>query len=217
MAFANPPQPNLADFNAFVLSQGVPSADLPSGTLTTVGIDTHGNLTAASTTGTIVAGMALVGSSIPANTCIATWTGSAGTAVPVPTSAVEAASAAAWPPYLVWAFIGALGITLVPPSSMPPILYVMAVYNYGMHKLLKIGQDQVGQTFFADQRANFKLLSFKAGPVGASADQATSQTLVTPDFLKGLTMGDLDLLLTPWGREYLDYSQQYGPNIVGVS
>jgi hypothetical protein len=136
---------------------------------------------------------------------------------PVPTSAVEAASAAVWSPYLAWAFIGALGVTLFPPSSMPPILYVMAVYNYGMHKLLKIGQDQPGQTFFTQQRATFKLLSFKAGPVGASADQATSQTLVTPDFLKGLTMGDLDLLLTPWGREYLDYSQQYGPNIVGVS
>jgi hypothetical protein len=215
--FTNPTQPNLADFNAFVVSQGVPSADLPSGTLTTVGIDTSGNLTAASTTGTIAAGMALVGSSIPANTYVSTWTGSAGTAAPVPTSAVEAPSAAAWSPYLAWAFIGALGVTLFPPSNMPPILYVMAVYNYGMHKLLKIGQDQPGQTFFTQQRATFKLLSFKAGPVGASADQATSQTLVTPDFLKGLTMGDLDLLLTPWGREYLDYSQQYGPNIVGVS
>lgn len=215
--FANPIQPNLPDFNAFVLNQGVPSGDLPSGTLTTVGIDASGNLTAASIAGTIAAGMVLAGSGIPANTYIATWNGTSGTVLPVPTSAVEAASAAAWSPYLAWAFIGALGVTLVPPSNMLPVLYVMAVYNYGMHKLLKIAQDQSGQTFFSDQRALFKLFSFKAGPVGASADQATSQTLVTPDFLKGLTMGDLDLLLTPWGREYLDYSQQYGPNIVGVS
>jgi hypothetical protein len=215
--FTNPLQPNLADFNAFVLSQGVPSADLPSGTLAGVSIDTSGNLTATSTAGTIAAGMALAGSGIPNDTYIASWTGSAGTVLPVPTTAVEAASAAAWSPYLAWAFTGALGVTLIPPSDMLPILYVMAVYNYGMHRLLKIGQDQPGQMFFSDQRANFKLLSFKAGPVGASADQATSQTLVTPDFLKGLTMGDLDLLLTPWGRDYLDYSQQYGPNIVGVS
>jgi hypothetical protein len=215
--FTNPTQPNLSDFNAFVLNQGVPSGDLPSGTLTTVGIDTSGNLTAASTTGTIAAGMALVGSGIPSNTYIATWNGTSGTVLPVPEVAVEAATAAAYSPYAAWAFAAAVAITLTPPSCMPPIEYVMAVYNYGMHKLLKIGQDQAGQTFFADQRAAFKLLSFKAGPVGASADQATSQTLVTPDFLKGLTMGDLDLLLTPWGREYLDYSQAYGPNIVGVS
>lgn len=215
--FTNPLQPNLADFNTFVLNQGVPSADLPSGTLTTVSIDTSGNATAASVTGTVAAGMVLVGSNIPANTYVATWSGTSGTVTPAPEATVSASTADAYSPYLQWAFIGASAVTLVPPSCMPPILYVMAVYNYGMHKLLKIGQDQPGQQFFTTQRTAFNLLSFKAGPVGASADQATSSTLVTPDFLKGLTMGDLDLLLTPWGREYLDYSQSYGPNIVGVS
>lgn len=217
MSYLNPNTPNISDFNVFVLNQGVPPADLPTGTLTGVGIDTSGNLTAASTTGTVEAGMVLVGSEIPDNTYIATWDGSAGTVLPTPVNAVEAATASAYSPYLAWAFIGAESITLVPPPGMPPVLYVMAVYNYGMHKLLKIAQDQAGQTFFTTQRTNFSLLSFKAGPVGSSADQSTSDTLVTPDFLKGLTMGDLDLLLTPWGREYLDYSQSYGPNIVGVS
>lgn len=215
MSFANPTQPNVGDFYAFALSQGVPPSDLPSGALMSVSIDTSGNLTAVSSTGTIAAGMALVGTGI--NTYIATWNGTSGTVSPAPAAAVEVATATAYSPYLAWAFIGAEAVTLTPPPCMPPILYVTAVYNYGMHKLLKIAQDQEGQTFFADQRANFKLLSFKAGPVGASADQATSQTLVTPDFLKGLTMGDLDLLLTPWGRDYLDYSQSYGPSIVGVS
>lgn len=213
--YINPTEPNLPDFSTFVLAQGVPSADLPSGMLTSVSIDTSGNLSTLSSTGTIAAGVALIGTGI--NTYIATWNGTSGTVSPAPAAAVEAATATAYSPYLAWAFIGAEAVTLTPPPGMPPILYVTAVYNYGMHKLLKIGQDQSGQTFFTDQRANFKLLSFKAGPVGASADQATSQTLVTPDFLKGLTMGDLDLLLTPWGREYLDYSQAYGPSIVGVS
>jgi hypothetical protein len=213
--FTNPNAPNLPDFASFVLSQGVPTADLPSGTLTTVNIDASGNLTAASAAGTIAVGMALFGVGI--STYIATWNGTSGTVSPVPTAAVSASTAGTYSPWLAWAFIGAEAVTLVPPSCMSPILYVMAVYNYGMHKLLKIGQDQSGQTFFTAQRAAFNLMSFKAGPVGASADQATSQTLVTPEFLKGLTIGDLDLLLTPWGREYLDYSQQYGPNIVGVS
>ncbi|QGZ66276.1 hypothetical protein [Paraburkholderia acidisoli] len=213
--WTNPTQPNLADFNAFVLNQGVPPADLPSGALANVSIDESGNLTAVSSTGTVAAGMALVGVDI--NTYIATWDGTSGTVMPVPTASVSAASAGTYSPYLAWAFLGAEAVTLIPPACMPPILYVTAVYNYGMHKLLKIGQDQPGQTFFTQQRAAFKLMSFKAGPVSASADQSTSDTLLTPDFLKGLTMGDLDLLLTPWGREYLDYSQSYGPNIVGVS
>lgn len=215
--FTNPLQPNLADFNTFVLNQGVPSGDLPSGTLATVSIGTSGVITAASTTGTVSPGMALVGTGI--NTYIATWSSgtNSGTVSPVPMAAVSASSATAYSPYLAWAFIGAMGVTLIPPFCMPAILYVVAVYNYGMHKLLKIGQDQSGQTFFATQRTAFNLLSFKAGPVANAGDQATSSTLVTPDFLKGLTMGDLDLLLTPWGREYLDYSQQYGPNIIGVS
>ncbi|VWB07228.1 hypothetical protein [Burkholderia lata] len=215
--FTNPTAPNIADFNTFVIGQGVPAADLPSGALTTIAIDTSGNLTAASATGTIATGMALVGTNIPENTYIATWSGTTGTVTPVPVAAVSTASAQAYSPWLQWAFIGAMAVTLIPPPCMPAILYVMAVYNYGMHKLLKIGQDLSGQTFFTIQRQNFNLLSFKAGPVASSADQATSSTLVTPDFLKGLTMGDLDLLLTPWGREYLDYSQQYGPSIVGVS
>lgn len=119
--------------------------------------------------------------------------------------------------YLQWAFDIAMGVALIPPASLPPILYVMAVYNLGMHQLLKIAQDQNGQTFFSQQRAAFKLLTFQAGPVGASADQSTSNTLVAADFIKGLTMQGLGLLNTPWGREYLAYAQAYGPNIVGVS
>lgn len=215
--FLNPTVPNVSDFATFVLGQGVPPADLPSGTLTTVNISTAGAITAASITGTVAAGMALVGTGIPSNTYLATWSGTAGAVVPLPTSAIAVSMADADSPYLQWALDAAMGITLVPPACMPSILYVMAVYNYGMHKLLKIGQDQSGQTFFSDQRKAFNLLSFKAGPVASSADQATSNTLATPDFLKGLTMGDLDLLLTPWGREYLDYSQAYGPSIVGIS
>jgi hypothetical protein len=119
--------------------------------------------------------------------------------------------------YLQWAFDIAMGVALVPPADMPPIQYVLAAYNLGMHQLLKIAQDQPGQTFFAQQRTAFKMLTFQAGPVGASADQSTSNTLVAADFIKGLTMQGLDLLNTPWGREYLAYAQMAGPNAFGVS
>lgn len=215
--WTNPTAPNLSDFYTFAVNQGVPTADLPSGTLTTVGIDASGNLTTVSSTGTIAVGMALVGTGI--NTYIATWNSgtNTGTVAPAPASAVSAPSAAAYSSYLAWAFNVAMDVALVPPPGMPALIYVLAVYNLGMHQLLKIGQDQSGQTFFADQRKAFGLLSFKAGPVASSADQSTSETLVTADFIKGLMMQGLDQLNTPWGREYLAYAQSYGPNIFGVS
>jgi hypothetical protein len=215
--WANPTAPNVPDFNTFVLNQGVPSADLPSGTLTAVSIDASGNLSASSSTGTIAVGMALIGTGI--NTYIATWNSgtNSGTVSPAPSFAVSAASATTYSPYLAWAFSVAIDIALAPPPGMPALMYVLAVYNLGMHQLLKIGQDQSGQTFFADQRKAFNLLTFQAGPVASSADQSTSETLVTADFIKGLTMQGLDQLNTPWGREYLAYAQMYGPSIVEVS
>jgi hypothetical protein len=120
-------------------------------------------------------------------------------------------------PYLQWSFNTSVAKVINAPACIAPIIYVLAVYNLGMHTLLKIGQDESGQTFFADQRKTFNLLTFTAGPVQSAADQATSDTLVVPDFLKTLTLADLDLLKTPWGREYLAYAQEFGPNVVGVT
>lgn len=217
--FANPAVPNVPDFATFVLQQGVPAADLPSGTLNTVTIDTLGNLAAASSAGTIAVGSVLLAGSIPSSTYLATWNGGAntGTITPAPKTPISAPVVMTDSPYVQWAFNIAIGVALISPASMPPILYVMAVYNLGMHQLLKTAQDVGGYQFFADQRKAFKLLTFVAGPVIASADQATSNTLLAPDFLKGLTLADLDLLKTPWGQAYLSYAQSYGPNIVGVS
>lgn len=217
MAFLNPTFPNLPDFATYAYEQGVPTADAPDGTLTTVAIDTSGNLTAASFTGTVSVGMALSATGL-SDIYLATWNGTnAGTVQPVPTAAFNAASVATYSPYLQWAFTYGDNNALSPPPTIPAISYVLAVYNLAMHQLLKIGQDLSGQTFFSAQRTAYKLLSFIAGPVVSSADQATSNTLLAPDFLKGMTMADLDLLKTPWGQQYLMYAQAYGPNIVGVS
>ncbi|HEF4835462.1 TPA: hypothetical protein SAO52_000138 [Burkholderia vietnamiensis] len=119
--------------------------------------------------------------------------------------------------YLQWAYTMALNLALMPPCSVPPIVYVLAVYNLGMHRLLKVAQDTPSSTFFSKQREAFKLMAFVGGIVQSSADNGTSNSLVAPDFMKNLTMQDLDLLKTPWGREYLAYAQQYGPDVVGVS
>ncbi|NDU92422.1 MAG: hypothetical protein G3I10_07410 [Ferrovum sp.] len=218
MAFTNPTTPNLADFASYVTEQGVPSADLPTGTLTGVSVDTSGNLTATGFTGTVAVGMVLTGSGISAPLYLATWNGTnAGTVTPAPAQALSITTATLLSPYLQWAFDAGVNLTLIPPADMPAILYVMACYQLAMHQLLKMAQDQTGQTFFTQQRTTYGLLSFSAGPVISSGDQGTHQTLAEPEFLKGLTVSTLDLLKTPWGRESMAYSQQYGENIVGVS
>jgi len=71
--------------------------------------------------------------------------------------------------------------------------------------------------FFANLRASLNILSYTVGPVSSSADQATSQTLVVPDWLKNASLTTLDSLKTPWGRAWIAYSQQWGMNVVGLS
>ncbi len=119
--------------------------------------------------------------------------------------------------YLVWSLDYAGNIALAPPPAMPSIVYVMAIYNLGMHHLLKIAQDVTGSNFFQTQRQAYNLLSFTAGPVISSQDQATQTNLEVSEWMKTMTLSALDYLKTPWGREYLAYAQSYGPNIVGVS
>ncbi len=151
MAWTNPNAPNLTDFTTFVLNQGVPTADLPSGD-----------------------------------------------------------------EYLTYAFNWAINLCLTVPS-MPAQIYILAVYNLGTHRLIRIAPDQTGQTWFTDARQQYGLLVLKPGVVLASGDQGTSQTLVVPEWYQHLPLQAQDLLKTPWGREYIDYAQMAGTYVVGVS
>jgi len=120
--------------------------------------------------------------------------------------------------YLVWAYqYGVSWTTQTASALMPAPSYVLACYNLGFHYLLKVAQDQSGQTFFADQRTKYSLLTFVAGAVISSADQGTSQTLSASKSLEDLSLLGMDALKTPWGQAWLQYEQAYGPNIVGVS
>lgn len=74
-----------------------------------------------------------------------------------------------------------------------------------------------GFTFFASLRKQYQILSLVAGPVQTATDQGTSTTLAVADLFKTLTIGDLDLMKTPWGQRYLAYAQKAGPTVVGVS
>ncbi len=101
--------------------------------------------------------------------------------------------------------------------QMDSVIYVGATYNLGLHNLIKIAIDEVAQTFFVDQRAAYKMLQFITGSISSSTDGGTSQSFAVSDALQNMTLSGIDLLKTPWGREYLEYAQSYSDGIVGVS
>lgn len=100
------------------------------------------------------------------------------------------------------------------------VSYTLATYNCAGHVLLDITPDVQGQTYFTNLRSNssagFNLNAINPGLVSAASDQGTSDSLVVPDFVKGLQLSDLDFIRTPWGRAYLAYNQCFGDTF-GIS
>ena len=120
-------------------------------------------------------------------------------------------------PWFGYALTYAQNVALSDPCDIPSIMYVIAVYNLGLAQLIRIAPDTAPSTFFADMRKQFNLLSFVAGVVSGSSDQATSQTLAVGEGLANLPLSAINLTKTPWGQAYLEYAQMYGPNIVDYS
>jgi hypothetical protein len=109
-----------------------------------------------------------------------------------------------------------------PPTQMFPTYYAYAVYYLAGHLLVTIALDDPAaappnDTYFADLRSKMNLNAFVPGVIQSSSDQGTSQSWMVPDFFKGLTLGDMALLQTPWGRAYLALAQAYGPTIWGLT
>lgn len=133
-------------------------------------------------------------------------------------------------PWIQWTYNYALQIVNVvlktvpgPPSPPSPpaspnawTLYDLAVYNLATDTLINWCPDQAGQTYFVNARTGFEINTFVAGVVQSTGDESTNESLLVPDFFKGLTMSDLQLLKTPYGRFYLSIAQKTGP-IWGLS
>ncbi len=66
------------------------------------------------------------------------------------------------------------------------------------------------EIYFSSLRRAWNITGFTAGVITASSDETTSETLLTPEFMKNLTMGNLQNLKTPYGRTYLAIAQDYG-------
>ena len=63
---------------------------------------------------------------------------------------------------------------------------------------------------------DLKLDKPSVGVVAASSDESTSTNLLNPEQMKYFTLRDLQMLKTPYGREYLGIAQSVGP-IWGVT
>lgn len=129
----------------------------------------------------------------------------------VPTAALPSNSA-----YIPWALSYAEEKTLMVLYAVGQDYYCFAVYCLATSFLINWCPDQTNQTYFADLRKMWDLTGFVGGTVQASADQSTSESLLAPDFLKGLTLGQLQNLRDPYGRQWLAMQQDLS-NIWGIS
>jgi hypothetical protein len=96
-------------------------------------------------------------------------------------------------------------------------MYTMAIYNFAADRLLNFALDQPGQEFFRDMRQSLGLNSFQPGFIISSADQGTSQSFEVIEAAKRMTITDLQMMRTPYGRVYLDIAQSYGSTIWGLT
>jgi hypothetical protein len=99
----------------------------------------------------------------------------------------------------------------VPSQSSSMSIYAMAVYNLGGAILVEIAMDNPNSTYWQDLRNGLNINNFTPGLINSAHDQGTSQGMYILPVFSGLTMFNLQLLKTPWGRAYLMFAGQWGP------
>jgi hypothetical protein len=102
----------------------------------------------------------------------------------------------------------------VPSQPTTPSIYAFAVYNLGCAFLLEFAQDdsttQPPGTFWNNLRNSMNINSFLSGLITSAADQGTAESTYIPEQIKGMTLMDLQLAKSPWGRKYLMIAGQWG-------
>lgn len=105
-------------------------------------------------------------------------------------------------------------LATVPSQPTSPNLFSYAVYNLGCAMLLEFAQDDPNadppSTFWAGLRSRLNINSSSYGLINAAADQGTSEAMYIPEVIKGMTLLDLQLLKSPWGRMYLMIAGEWG-------
>jgi len=95
-------------------------------------------------------------------------------------------------------------------SLAAPSMYTGAVYNLATHFMITYCPDQPGQTWWQQKREFFRLTDPILGIVQSTGNDVSNTTYLNPEQFKSLTLGDLQLMKTPYGREYLADAQAYG-------
>jgi hypothetical protein len=120
-------------------------------------------------------------------------------------------------PVIGYAFQVALALVNQSLCCVPGNIYALAVYNLAGSQVINFAPDQPGRTYFADLRKTLGISTFTAGVVSSTSDQGTSTALLNPEFMKGLTMQNLQNMKDPYGRQYIAFAQDYGPTVWGLS
>jgi len=133
------------------------------------------------------------------------------TVVGIPTAALPDNSG-----YIPWALSYAEEKTLMVLYAVGQDYYCFAVYLLATSFLINWCPDQAGQTYFADLRKAWNINGFVGGVIQSTADVTTSESMDMPDFIKGLTIGQLQSLKDPYGRQWLSMNADNGP-VWGIS
>lgn len=142
-------------------------------------------------------------------------------AVGVPVNALPTDS-----PVPGWAYDFALdfvncGLQGVPSQSGSWTLYAIAVYNLAADTLINWMQDTVPPVatipgteppvgYWTYLRQTFGMNNFVAGVVQSTNDQGTGASYMVPKTFEGYTIGNLQNLKTPYGRQYLAIASSWG-------
>lgn len=131
-------------------------------------------------------------------------------------------------PSLGYAYNTAIATVNPAFRRVPGPFFLQAVYNLGGHLLATWGPDPspwpgtppapfktVDETqygFFQYLRAQNNILGYTTGTVASAGDEGTAASIVVPKQAQNLTIGQLQLTTTPWGRWYLGLAQDFGTN-----
>jgi hypothetical protein len=108
--------------------------------------------------------------------------------------------------------------TITQPGMTPrPSIYALAVYNLAGSNVINFAPDQDGRTYFQAARERLGIGKFTPGVVSGTSDNGTATSLLNPEFMKNLTLANLQNLKDEYGRQYLMFAQLAGPTIWGLT
>lgn len=102
-------------------------------------------------------------------------------------------------------------------QSASALIYTLAVYNLAADRLLHFATDVPGQTKFEELRKALNINGFATGLIASSSDAGTSQSMTVPEWARTMTMAEIDLTRTVYGRTYLGFAQMAGRSIWGLT